>query len=798
MKIARFCKDTNTTQTVKEHLTNVGNLCKQTGLKIQLPNTAYIIGVLHDMGKLSDDFQNYIQNRIKEIQPKPGVVKVDHGAYGAKHIYDMYKDGTPMQKLTSQIIAFVICYHHGGLSDCIEKNEIPLLKRMDKLSKSNLEKAVDEFDEIFPEPGFIDTLFSKACDEIKAFSRIIRQNDAEPDNIFFETHLLVKILYSVLIDSDWLDSFIFEAKKPYDKLKPLSEDLDGYIFNLKKRTNEFKLSKPIGAMQKIVFEKRSEIADDCLKFSKNEPGIYTLTVPTGGGKTLSSFIFALNHAKAWNKERIFYVAPYTSIIEQNANEIRQTLKCGENLLEFHSNVITEESECAKIFGERWDCHFVFTTIVQFLNTIYAPPSHNIRRFQSLANSIVIFDEVQSVPLHCISLFNSAVNFLNKALNCTIVLCTATQPILNEVPKPVNLSPNSEIVNNVKDAFDKLKRVNVVDKTIDEGYTYGAAIDFLHETNKAYQSILLVVNTVAAAENIFNLAKTSNFEGELFYLSSNLCPSHRTQVIRRIKKALKNNEAVICISTQVIECGVDISFGTVIRSVAGIDSIAQAVGRCNRHGERKVSDAYIINLAEGFENTQKLLSIDIGKKKTAGVLYLYKQDPRQYDNSLVSTKTVYDYFMRFISEEKVTEQFDYPLTRKGASMYELLSIQYSLINAYNANARQKYALCFCFQFKTARENFAVIENSAKTIIVPFKKGKDIIADLISNLKLEQKVPLLKKAQHYSVNVFENKFKALQKAGAVITCDIEGVYLLKEGFYDNDIGLVTESKLDAMLL
>lgn len=798
MKTARFHESSNATQTVKEHLRSVGKSCMEIGSKIKLSNTCYIIGLLHDMGKLSDDFQNYIAMQMDRAKSKSGEAKVDHGVYGAKYIYEMYKDGTGIQKLTSQIIAFVICYHHGGLYNCVEKSEIPILKRMDKLSKANLEKAAEEFQKIFPDSNLIENLFAKACDEISSFLNVIKKSNTQSDNAFFEMHLLIKTLYSILIDSDWLDSYVFEVNKPYEKPNSLSKELNTYIFHLQKRLDKFKLSKPVGKMQKVVFEKRNEIAQDCLKFAKNDTGIYTLTVPTGGGKTLSSFIFALNHAKEKQKERIFYVAPYTAIIEQNADEIRQTLKCGNNLLEFHSNVISEENETAKIFSERWDYHFVFTTMVQFLNTIYAAPSQNIRRLQALANSIIIFDEIQSIPLHCISLFNSAINFLNKCLNCTIVLCTATQPILDEVPKPVNLSPNSEIVGNVKDAFDKLKRVDVIDKTIAKGFTYQETVDFLKDVNKTYPSILLIVNTVDAAENLFNLTKEQGFGGKVFYLSSNLCPSHRKQVIDSIKKSLEKREPVICISTQVIECGVDISFDTVIRSIAGVDSIAQAAGRCNRHGEREVSEAYIINLGEDFENTKKLLSIDIGKKKTIGVLDLYKQNPQQYDNSLLSTKAVFNYFMRFINEEKVTEQFDYPLPKKDTSIYELLSVKRSLINTYKANTGQNFGLGFCFQFKTARENFAVIENNTKTLIVPFMEGKDIIADLISSLEIEQKAALLKRAQHYSVNVFKNKFEKLQKIGAIISCDIEGVYLLREGFYDNETGIVMESKLDTLLL
>ena len=226
-------------------------------------------------------------------------------------------------------------------------------------------------------------------------------------------HLLIKVLYSILIDSDWLDSYLFEVNKPYSERTALVDDIDYYIDNLEDKLNRFRELKPVSEKQKIVFDKRNEIADDCLESSSNSTGVYTLTVPTGGGKTLSSLRFALNHVKnqseGFGKERIFYIAPYTSIIEQNAKEVRKIIKCGENLLEYHSNVLDEASEedmvyeeknDVKVLSDRWDYHFVFTTMVQFLNTLYGAPTSNIRRLQSLSNSVIIFDEVQSIPLQC--------------------------------------------------------------------------------------------------------------------------------------------------------------------------------------------------------------------------------------------------------------------------------------------------------------------------------------------------------------------------------------------------------------
>lgn len=804
MKIARFCKESKRTQSVKEHLDNVSMYCGRKARNINLENTAYLIGILHDMGKLSIDFQDYIEKQKLSNNDKQEGSKVDHAVYGAKYIYEKYKDGNKMQQYTSQVTALVLCYHHGGLPDCIDvNNKIALIERMNKVCDLKYKMVSEEFEDLYNKET-VEGLFIKANYEIEKFLKKIYSNKR---NLAFEVHLLIKILYSITVDSDWLDSYLFEVNKPYVERTMLLNCIDFYIDNLEDKLNEFKKIKPVSKKQQVVFDKRNEIADDCLEISTNSTGVYTLTVPTGGGKTLSSLRFALHHAKHQRKERIFYIAPYTSIIEQNAKEVRDIIKCGENLLEYHSNVFNETSvdkivyedkNDVKIFSDRWDYHFVFTTMVQFLNTLYGAPTSNIRRLQSLSNSVIIFDEVQSIPLHCISLFNGAVNFLNKYLKCTIILCTATQPVLHKVKRPVYLSKNHEIVKDVADAFRKLKRVEVIDKTRIEGYSHIDAACFVTDIKQDKISVLMIVNTVDAAESIYKLLKASEFKGKLYYLSSNICPLHRMEVVEAIKKSLENKEDVICISTSIIECGVDLSFECVIRSLAGLDSIAQAAGRCNRHGETEKSEAYIINLQREYENTTRLKAIEIGKIKTINILDLYKRDSKVFDSSLLSTKAVYKYFIRFIKEEAVGEQFDYPIDKNGETIYGLLSSNQPLIQRYNGYRDTRYELHFCFQFKEARKHFKVIEDNTKTLIVPYKGGKELINDLNSSLCIEGKISALKKTQAYSVNVFEHKFQKLDKMGAISTCDVEGVYILNDGFYSDNIGLILDKELKTLIL
>jgi CRISPR-associated endonuclease/helicase Cas3 len=258
MKMARFHKQSGRTQSVLEHLTNVSDFCRQNAEKINLSNTAYLIGILHDMGKLSEEFESYMESQMKG--EKQSETKVDHGVYGAKYIFCRYENGDYIQKIASQIIAFVICYHHGGLSDCIGKNEIPLIKRMGKLSEENLHAVTKEFEELFSTTD-LTNIFSKACEEIQSFIETISKKNIELDSFFFDIHLLIKTLYSILIDSDWLDSYLFEADIPieeYKSSKPLETTLicTYQIYRIKLTVSNIK--NPMAKCRKLCLKKETK------------------------------------------------------------------------------------------------------------------------------------------------------------------------------------------------------------------------------------------------------------------------------------------------------------------------------------------------------------------------------------------------------------------------------------------------------------------------------------------------------------------------------------------------------------
>ena len=799
MYIARFNpKD----QSVREHLLAVSKFCAKFAETVHLSNTAKLCGLLHDMGKYSNAFQEYI-NEAKEhtidgtykewIKKRK---KGDHGVYGAKYIYENICIKTLDEKRTCEIISEVVCYHHGGLPDNMEdKNKVPLLERFNKISDEEMKKVINIY--MKENSDFnIEDLFKKSVVEITS---IYKRIDGK---VSFWLGLVIKHLYSILVDADRLDSYLFESGKEYDDIdiETIQKLWKNYNKKLEAKLKDFQSAECKTPLEKTVKKTRQNISDNCFNFAKKPSGIYTLTVPTGGGKTLSSLRFALNHAIEHTKQRIYYIIPYTTIIEQNASEVRKILDCKDNLLEYHSNVLNsnkknkkggsineEENDDYELLTERWTSPIIFTTMVQFLNTVYATGNQNIRRMHNLADSVIIFDEIQTLPIKCFYLFYECINYLNKIANSTIVLCTATQPKLDIVKEKINFNIDSEIISDVNKHFDELKRMNVIDKT-ENAMSISELSDFVCKVKESSKSVLVVMNTVSSAENLFDELKKHNLKNvKLYLLSTRLCPKHRESVIESLKKDLKNNESLICVSTQLIEAGVDISFTSTIRSLAGLDSIAQTTGRGNRHGENKISNSYIVKVSE--ENVSALPEIYLGQKHTEAVLSFYKKHPNNYDNSLLSPKAMDKYYVDFYSDEDINKNMDYPLKDEESICYLLKDIK-KRKNRYNG----KYPLTFSYQFETARRNFEVINQKTVTVIVPYdEKAKEIIATLKSDCTIDKKAKALKDAQKYSVNIYEGLYKKLCDKHAFDTCEFEEISILLEGFYSEKKGVTQDKEL-----
>ncbi|HHT9114817.1 MAG TPA: CRISPR-associated endonuclease Cas3'', partial [Candidatus Wunengus sp. YC65] len=470
-------------QSLVDHLVEVSKKTGEFASKIGLKEQGELIGLLHDIGKASREFEQYIRSAVGLINPdeddyvdavlKKG--KVDHSTAGAQLICRNLDAKNPENVFVTQVLSLCIASHHSGLLDCISPEGVDTYsRRMAKIEEKTHVNEVFEKINNAAKAKITTMLQSKDFlqNTVNQFRKVKTDKFAEP--LFFKYGLMLRFLYSCLIDADRLNTADFEMPH-LAKLRNHGtyEDWSVLINRLNVKLTDF---KPEGIKPEGINEIRLKISQACYDFSDKPKGLYQLTVPTGGGKTFASLRFALHHADKHRMDRIIYVLPYTTIIDQNADEVRKILeekdKKGKYLnrvvLEHHSNLMPDkETARQKVLSENWDAPVVFTTNVQVLETLFGSGTRGARRMHQLANAVIIFDEVQTLPVKCVQLFNAAVNFLVNNCGSTVVLCTATQPLLDKIePKSRALAITAEdqIIPNARQLFDALKRVEVYDKT----------------------------------------------------------------------------------------------------------------------------------------------------------------------------------------------------------------------------------------------------------------------------------------------------------------------------------------------
>lgn len=794
MYIAHIREKDNEIQTLEEHLKKVKALAERIGQKIGIPHVTGLAGMLHDMGKYSDAFQEYIKEAMENPENPPTRGSVDHSTAGGKYLMETFHN---QYTFLIECVANAIYSHHGQLKDMVDPNgESPFINR--KFPKKNIEyqKVKERFFRNMYSEEYIKKYVEEAVKEIHNIAKkimiITEGNRIQAEWMFRKIMTFISLFtFSALIDADRTNSREFEeneTEEPYDTREIFSQ------FNHLLEEHLLKLAKNSYPNDEIV-RLRNEMSKTCLEKSKLPTGIYTLSIPTGGGKTLASLRFALNHALKQSKDRIIYVVPYTTIIEQNAKEVRDILKANDYLLEHHSNVIDDElnddefidyksyqkNKKIKLAKDNWDVPIIFTTMVQFLDTFYKGKGRNLRRLHNLTNSVIIFDEVQSVPVNCVSLFNEALNFLKVIGNSTILLCTATQPALQFVQK--NISIDGELIDQLSRITKAFKRTDIINLNKDEGWTTEELAEFVKKQLNNVNSVLVILNTKSVVRKLYH--QLSKLEVKVIHLSTSMCAAHRKDIISDMKERLQRKEKLVCISTQLIEAGVNISFECVIRSLAGLDSIAQAAGRCNRHGEVERRNVFIINHKE--EVLDKLLTIKKGGDEVKKILNDIENNPRLFDGELFSDKAMTYYFRNFYHELKGI--LDYP-TPVGKNIYEMLL-------GSNSEFRQEYKgenLWMYASFETASKYFKVIDSKSYSVIVPYKKGKQLISEILSSDRIENVTQFLRTAQHYIVNVFHHDLEKLisQKLLTKVDFKYTTFYLVKESAYDEKYGLSMEGE------
>ncbi|KAF0195724.1 MAG: CRISPR-associated helicase Cas3 [Bacillota bacterium] len=784
MYISRISTEGREQLTV-DHLRETAAYASMLGGKFRLPSMARLAALFHDMGKFSDEFVQYLRVSAqckKSGGDKPRRGSVIHATQGAKYIYEvgLSEKGLLLAAETASICA---AGHHGGLMDSISpQGDTPL---RDRLAANKEALHYEEVAKAFEREGVlsesIEELLLLCDDELTAFIKICR---AEKLDAWFMVHMLVKSVFSCLVDSDRYNAYCFDIdKKPEAQLftPPWGE----YANRLEKHISVFPINSDIARIRKDISEK-------CLSASARPCGVYRLHVPTGGGKTLSSLRFALNHAKEHSMGHVIYVIPYLSVLEQTAGEIRKALQCRDDeefVLEHHSNFVRpddeNEAQAYRLLTDRWSQPIIITTLVQFLESVFSHKAGNLRKLHNMANSVLIFDEVQSLPIKCVHLFNDALNYLHTFGKSTMLLCTATQPLIDKVETPIRLSSSCDLIADTTEVFERLKRTSIKDCRIRGGYSTEALRDFVLEKLDAAGNCLVILNTKTDASNLYKSVKTHMSENtetqiKLVHLSTLMCPAHRMDAIESMQETINHkkvfkNERILCISTQLIEAGVDISFASVVRALAGLDSIMQAAGRCNRNGEDPEGrEVYVVNLAE--ENLSRLPDIKCGSDVTSRILGELVDDLQSHT---VMDRYYEEYFY------KRSEGMNYPYD--GGNIYDLLSSNKKGRGTYINFGGQAPLPRLLQAFQTAGEQFYVIERNTTSVLVPYERGVELAA-AYKKANLKDKARLLREMGRYSVSLYPYQKKKLEEMHALSLID-DDIYVLDKAYHDSvSLGVV----------
>jgi len=778
-------------QYVDEHNDNVAEFAANIAMQYGLTNLARIAGRHHDDGKNTPEFYKYILDAAEGKKVARG--SVIHSTHGALLINEL-ADSRHNAKLTAEILRTVIMSHH-GLRDCISIEGDAVFEEAAKKIKDNYIYVKET---VFNYYGvdFINQEFVRACDDTKNIAEkihhILKENKSIGSSQFYLS-MFSRLLTSIVIDADRTDTACFEEQALLPKRKTsaeLRQMWESFLNHYEQELKELqKCKKP-----SVLDPYRMEISKYCAEFDRGEAGIYRLVVPCGAGKTLAALRYALYTAYRYGKERIFYIAPFNSILEQNAAEISNYIGSNEAILEHHSNVIfdndqDEEEKRYQLLIENWaQSPVIATTAVQFLNTLFSGKTSSVRRMQALGNSVIILDEIQALPIKILKLFNGAMNFLASFCRASIVLCSATQPLLDRINDFRILKPESIIPDETR-YTEAFKRVCFENHIRECGFSTEEAGDYILEQAENVRSVLAIVNTKACARNIYKYLR-DKIEGKpykLFHLSTNMCPAHRSKVLKDIRELLNrkdSNVKIICVSTSLVEAGVDISFERVIRSLTGLDSIIQAAGRCNRHFETSCGVVSIININD--EHIGRLSYLKIAQEATRQLLYNIKKSPENYPGGLLSKKAIDEYYARYFNP--LQNEMAYPLKYDPEhTLLDLLTVNPLGKKAFVNKYPQSQLPIMRQAFREAGDMFAVIDDEATVdVCVEFNdEAKKWIENLKNATIMQEKRQILRRLQPFTVQLRYNDWFKRERVG-LEQFDI-GIYILPSGYYDDDYGV-----------
>jgi CRISPR-associated endonuclease/helicase Cas3 len=717
----------DTPQFLVDHLRETGELSAQFAKEFNSHEWGRALGIVHDSGKGTNEWQSYLKNKSgydEEASSETISGKLEHSGPSAKLAEEYFNENG-----IGRILSYCIAGHHAGLPDWIG-SPASLQFRLQKASTKNI------------------------TEQIKiSFSEISLKTTPWKFDQKLDISLWIRMLFSCLIDADRLNTEKYmtpkqsEERKGYSNIKELSERFDRFMIK--------KTQKPQVTFDERVYEARQQVLADCLEAASMDSGFFSLNVPTGGGKTLSSMAFALEHAKHHEKKRIIYVIPYTSIIEQNAQVFCEIF--GDNeVVEHHSNVDEEEkTERARLATENWDAPIIVTTTVQFFESLFAAKPKQCRKLHNIANSVVILDEAQLVPPEFLEPILEIMRLLTEHYNVSFVVCTATQPVFEKqknYPDFPGLLEGTikEIIKDVSGLYKNLERVEVeFPKDLSVPVEWKNLADELSKLNQ----VLCIVSDRKSCRELYALMPKGTY-----HLSALMCAQHRSDVLAEIKNKLEKGECVRVISTQLVEAGVDIDFPIVYRALSGLDSIAQAAGRCNREGKLNVTG-----------KLGKVVIFKAPRKAPVGVLR------KAYETT----------------ENLFSQGLENPIDKNVFPRY--FSELYWKMNSLDSKdiiklLKPDFPECG-IQFREAAEAFKIINDTNQcSIIVPYKEGEKWLV-----LLKDRKIPIitpLRKLQRYVINIYREQFNNLLNRGSLEEI-IPGYFALNNTVeYSDQIGLLID--------
>lgn len=707
--------DQQRTEPLSEHLLAVQKEAHRFGSVFGCGEVAKFLGAIHDFGKASSGVQDYLWSAAGDCSEDDETIEQDRKQ---KRGPDHSSAGGQFAERSVPGLGLLMAYaatgHHAGMPDGIGPSHSSLENR--------LNKQLPDW-EISARKEVPTDLFKCNIEAIGKEFRSFLDGDG------YSLAFLTRMLFSCLVDADFLATERFMDGSRADAREsiagrdfvPLQVKLDAHFKTL--ATKSAAANSPVNAI-------REEVREDCVAAAALPPGLFTLTVPTGGGKTLSSMAFALRHAAKHGLDRVIYVIPYTSIIEQNA-KVFCDIFGDDVVLEHHGNVDYEAgSNRMRLLAENWDVPIVVTTSVQFFESLHANRVSACRKLHNLAHSVVILDEAQSLPIDLLRPCLRSLDELVRHYGTSVVLCTATQPavLAGQLAKGGLTGGQNgcrEIIPANRRLHERLRRVTaerIPDKISDD-----ELLGLIDEQ----MATLVIVNTRRHARELFESARTCFPERPVFHLSAQMCPQHRSEILSRVKELLRFEKTCLLISTQLIEAGVDIDFPCVFRELAGADSLAQAAGRCNREGKR--SNLGRVFFFESAEKHSPPGFLATAAAKGREVLAL-----EEFQGDLLAPALVTRYFellYRFYSDQK-----------QGLDRLSVLS---DLIPPAMPAKRDDFLV---YKFRTLGEEFHLINEPSISVFVPYgEEGERLCEELRNTYAIGEQRKIARKLQRYAVSL-----------------------------------------------